>query len=165
MRATRESPSVSSSVCPRPRVLDLRLMPLREPLPSQSAWRITDADDAVLIARSLVGERANEHLVAIYLSPGGCINAVSERFTSGSTVGVIVEPTAIIRGAILANAIGLVTAHSHPGSPRPSCEDHQFWRLLAQYAEAVGIESIDDVVIGPDEYYTRSLDQIRRYRR
>jgi DNA repair protein RadC len=65
----------------------------------------------------------------------------------------------VFKGALLANAAGLILAHNHPsGDPTPSPDDRALVSRLLQAGELLGVELLDALnVVDPSEggaYYS-----------
>lgn len=66
-----------------------------------------------------------------------------------------IHPREVFRAAVVIGAAAVVTAHNHPsGDPSPSPEDQAVTRRLADVGELLGIQVLDDVVIGAERYYS-----------
>jgi DNA repair protein RadC len=50
---------------------------------------------------------------------------------------------------------GLIVAHNHPsGNPKPSTADAKFTKAIQEACALVGIQFLDHLVIGKDDYYS-----------
>jgi len=64
-----------------------------------------------------------------------------------------VQPREIFREAIAAGATALIMAHNHPsGDPEPSEDDVRLTHRLQRCGETLGIELIDHLVVGSNDY-------------
>ena len=71
----------------------------------------------------------------------------------GSLSASIVHPREVFKFAILANASSLILAHNHPSEDRsPSSDDIALTRRLVQAGELLGIEVLDHVVMGGQDF-------------
>ena len=60
-----------------------------------------------------------------------------------------VEPRAVLKEAILRDALALLLFHTHPsGDPSPSAEDFLFTRRMAEAADTVGLRLVDHMILG-----------------
>lgn len=67
----------------------------------------------------------------------------------GTLSQALVEPRAIFKEALLRSASGMVIFHNHPsGDPRPSLDDLDFTRRMAQAGELLGIRLVDHMILG-----------------
>lgn len=67
----------------------------------------------------------------------------------GSLNGNLVHPREVFKSAVLSNAAGIILAHNHPsGDPSPSREDFELTRRLCDAGKIMGIEILDNLVVG-----------------
>lgn len=58
-----------------------------------------------------------------------------------------------MKPAILSNAASILVGHNHPsGNPEPSQEDIHVTRKLVEAGKIMGIDLIDHIVMGEDEF-------------
>ena len=73
----------------------------------------------------------------------------------GSLNASIVHPREVFRSAITHGAAALLLAHNHPsGDPRPSREDRELTRTLAEAGKLLDIPVYDHVVVGAEGYFS-----------
>ena len=73
----------------------------------------------------------------------------------GSLNQSVVHPREVFKSAILANAANIILCHNHPsGNPFPSWNDENITQRLVEAGKLLGIEVIDHVIIGDDNYYS-----------
>jgi len=66
-----------------------------------------------------------------------------------------VHPREVYKSALLSSASSVIFVHSHPsGDPEPSISDKEITKQLKEAGELLGIEVLDHVIIGQDEYYS-----------
>jgi len=96
--------------------------------------------------RRAVRDDAREHLVALYLD--GRHRPVAHQVVSvGTATASLVHPREVFQPAILVGAVALIVGHDHPsGDPRPSREDRDVTRRLAQAGTLLGISLLDSIV-------------------
>lgn len=71
------------------------------------------------------------------------------KVASGTQDTLLVHPREVFRGAIIANAYGIVICHNHPsGDSTPSESDVKITRDLIKAGQVLKLEVIDHVVIG-----------------
>lgn len=71
----------------------------------------------------------------------------------GSLNASIVHPREILKPAISASAASIILVHNHPtGDPTPSSEDIEFTRRFAKCGELIGIQLLDHVIIGNNNF-------------
>ena len=75
------------------------------------------------------------------------------------TVGIgtinanIVHPRELMKGAILNNSASVIFVHNHPsGNSKPSKEDLEVSKKIQKAFKEMGIDLLDSVVIGRDEF-------------
>lgn len=86
------------------------------------------------------------------------INTVS----IGSLNASLVHPREVFKPAILQNATSIILAHNHPsGDEKPSEEDLEITRRLAEAGKLLGIEIIDHVIVGNKFYSFADNDLIK----
>lgn len=108
---------------------------------------------AALLVPSM-GSEVVEIVKAIYFTTRHTVIAAME-VARGGIDAVTVQPQDVLRGAILANAAGIVLAHNHPsGDPTPSPEDVAFTTRIQNAVSIVGIELLDHIIIGDNRYFS-----------
>ncbi|MFC6316305.1 DNA repair protein RadC [Lapidilactobacillus achengensis] len=93
-----------------------------------------------------------EQLVVVYLDTKNQV--IQERiiFTGGLNSSVA-HPREIYHYAVLLSAARLICLHNHPsGQTTPSSNDLEFSKRLVQCGELMGIECLDHLIIGHDNY-------------
>ena len=71
----------------------------------------------------------------------------------GSLSSSIVHPREIFKEAIARSSAAIILVHNHPsGDPTPSREDVEVTRRLVDAGRLLGIEVLDHVVVGDNEY-------------
>jgi len=65
-----------------------------------------------------------------------------------------VHPREVFKAAILGNAAAIILFHNHPsGDPEPSREDRDLTRRLTDAGRILGIEVLDQVILGDEARY------------
>ncbi|HYJ52414.1 MAG TPA: JAB domain-containing protein [Allosphingosinicella sp.] len=106
----------------------------------------TDRDARRLLAPLFAGA-TEERLAILHLDSGGRAIAVEEK-ASGDLV-----LRDILRAALQRDSAGLVVAHNHPsGDPRPSPEDIDVTRALAEIGARLGIRLHDHLIFVGEAY-------------
>jgi len=78
------------------------------------------------------------------------------KISSGGTTATIVEPAAIFRVAMLANASSIIVAHNHPsGNLEVSAADEKLTRRIEEAGKLLGISLEDHIILTAEDY--RSL--------
>ncbi|MBL1228881.1 DNA repair protein RadC [Enterococcus sp. BWB1-3] len=107
------------------------------------------------IAQNLIYELRDfqqEHLVCLYLNTKNEVLR-QETVFKGSLNQSIAHPREVFKGAVKYSAARIVLAHNHPsGNPTPSQSDIHFTQRMEECGEMMGIEILDHIIIGHDEY-------------
>jgi DNA repair protein RadC len=79
----------------------------------------------------------------------------------GTVDQCIVHPRETYRSAILDSASRIIVVHNHPsGDVKPSTEDIQITKRLADTGKIIGIELLDHVIIGSGFYSLKEHGQV-----
>lgn len=79
------------------------------------------------------------------------------RLTSGSSIASVFDTKMIIKRALLEDAQGLVMCHNHPsGTLRPSPQDDNITRKLAEACKTMDLRLLDHVIITVGGYFSYS---------
>ena len=115
---------------------------------------VTSDDCAANIFQELIGNLDREVMAMITLDIAQQpINA--SIVSVGTLTNSMAHPREIFKTAILSNAHSIILAHNHPsGSVAPSFEDEQITRRIQEAGKLLGIELIDHLIIGHENYYS-----------
>ena len=93
-----------------------------------------------------------EHMRGLYLNSHGRI--IRDEVISIGTINAnIIHPREVFHPAIASNAAAVVIAHNHPsGEAKPSAEDIEITKQLAEAGKILGIALLDHVIITKDAY-------------
>jgi DNA repair protein RadC len=107
------------------------------------------------VGNYLVQEMAGltqENVMALYLNTKNDI-IKQETIFIGSLNSSVAHPREIFKGAVRYSAARIILAHNHPsGNTEPSEADFSFTRRVVDAGEVVGIEVIDHIIVGENEY-------------
>lgn len=79
----------------------------------------------------------------------------NELIYKGTVDQIIIHPREIFKNAIKNSASYIILVHNHPtGNSSPSNADKKTTMMLKETAEVVGIEILDHIIIGNDEFYS-----------
>ena len=96
-----------------------------------------------------------EHFVVLHLDSAHQPLSV-EVVSVGTLNSTVVHPREVFKGAILANAQGIIAAHNHPsGKLDPSEEDRRVFKKLKDAGDVLGIKLLDFLVVSGTQF--RSL--------
>ncbi|MBY0277380.1 DNA repair protein RadC [Candidatus Binatia bacterium] len=78
-----------------------------------------------------------------------------ETVSTGTLNATTVHPREIFKGLILANAAAFIAVHNHPsGQVKPSAEDREVTKRLAEAGDLLGIRLLDHVVLSADAFHS-----------
>ncbi|MDP2217178.1 MAG: JAB domain-containing protein [Methanolobus sp.] len=115
--------------------------------------KITYPADAVKFVREME-DYDREYFKVVWLDTKNRVIGV-ENISQGSINQAVIHPRESAKGAILANAAGVVLIHNHPsGVPEPSREDDAVVGKLKEVFDLVGIKVVDALIIAKEGYYS-----------
>ena len=120
---------------------------------------ITRPEDAAGLLLSRFSFKSKENFGILILDTKNQVK--KEKVISiGSLNASIVHPREIFYEAIMESAASLILFHNHPsGDPTPSREDISLTRRLTKAGKLMGIDVLDHLVIGQNNYASfKSLD-------
>ena len=120
-----------------------------------SGYGIVTSDGiAADIIRRLVGERAREHFVVVYLDVANRV-AAYELIAIGSEADVHVTPREVFRGALVAGANAIIIGHNHPsGQACASADDDAITARLVNAGAVLGVQILDHVVVTSTSHFS-----------
>lgn len=93
-----------------------------------------------------------EHLVIMGLNTKNFVNIINT-VSIGSLNSSIVHPREVLKPVILGNCASFIMGHNHPsGDSTPSKEDITITNRIKECGRILGIELLDHIIIGSDEY-------------
>jgi len=100
------------------------------------------------IMRELLAGDEREHFVLFCLDGQNRLKSYSI-ISIGTLDASLVHPREVFRPAIVSGAAGVIIAHNHPsGELRPSPEDIETTKRLAQAGRILGLPVLDHVIVG-----------------
>jgi DNA repair protein RadC len=119
-----------------------------------SKYKIQSAFDIYELVRSEIAHLEQENFVVIYLNVKGEV-IHKETIFIGTINQTLIHPREIFKPAIKLAASAVVFCHNHPtGDATPSKADLEATNKLMEASSIVGIDLVDHVIIGRDEYYS-----------
>jgi DNA repair protein RadC len=112
--------------------------------------------DPARIAHALIGDRAQEAVLAIYLDCRRRVICHSYVAIGGGNFAML-QAKDVFTPALLCGAEGVILAHNHPGGDTtPSRDDWQVTERLTEAAKILGFSFYDHVIVGqsPDDSYS-----------
>ena len=99
-----------------------------------------------------VKDEQREHFLCLYLNARNQV-IHKEVVSIGSLSSSIVHPREVFQPAVLQAAASVILAHNHPsGDVSPSQDDIDLTRRIVQAGEIMGIEVLDHLIIGADDF-------------
>ena len=95
---------------------------------------------------------SQEHFKVLYLNNKNRLIFDKVMFV-GTSNESLVEPTSVLREAILHGSTSFILAHNHPsGDPTPSENDIQLTIRIQKASRLIGIELFDHIIIGDNSF-------------
>lgn len=114
---------------------------------------VRNAEDAVLLVQDLKDKR-QEHFVTITVDGGQSLIQKRTVFI-GTLNQSIVHPREVFADALTDRAASIFFIHNHPsGNTDPSSADIVLTRRLVRSANLLGIDVVDHLIIGKDDYFS-----------
>lgn len=115
-----------------------------------TAPQLTSPEEVLQFVKNLP-ESDRERVFSIYLNNQNRVLGV-QPLTVGGTSSAPVPTDALLRGAFLANATGIVLVHNHPsGDPTPSGADRELTAHLDRLLPQLDLRLLDHMVVGRKE--------------
>ncbi len=121
-------------------------------VPTTEGTRLGDPEEVASFLVPLLAGADREHCLSVLLDTK---HRVLRTLTVsiGSLDHTFMTPHGIYRDALVGNAAAVVVAHNHPsGDPEPSRDDERVTRRLAEAGRIVGIDLLDHLVIGGEDW-------------
>ncbi len=78
-----------------------------------------------------------------------------KQVAEGSLTAALAHPREVFRPAVQEASAGIICVHNHPsGDPKPSVEDIELTRRLAETGRVLGIRLLDHVVVSDQSYFS-----------
>lgn len=136
-----------------------RRLPRNCPIPV--GLSISTPRECAPVLINLLEREPVEVMVALYLSTRHELLCFQE-ISRGSLDATVIHPRDLFKGALLANAAGIILGHNHPsGDPSPSRDDLALTRRLISAGDLVGVDILDHIVVAPFKRYV-SLKELGR---
>ena len=120
--------------------------------PAETRPSIRCPDDVVNLMMEEMRCLDREHFRALLLNAKNQV-LYADRIAVGTLSQSSVHPRELFKNAIKRSAAAVILVHNHPsGDPTPSKEDLDVTRRLAQAGEIIGINVLDHVVIGDNNF-------------
>ena len=95
-----------------------------------------------------------EHFVVLYLNARNQL-VHKETISMGTLNANLVHPREVFEPALKHSAAGIMVAHNHPsGDPKPSEDDLEITKRLAEAGKMMGVELLDHVIIAVNNHFS-----------
>lgn len=119
---------------------------------SYKSRKINSPADVADLLRDFIGDPDREMMIVVCLDTKSQPTNISI-VSIGTLNSSLVHPRELFKIAILANSNSIIIAHNHPSSDTtPSQEDIQVTKRLVAAGEILGIEILDHVILGDNQY-------------
>ena len=110
--------------------------------------------DAYVLLKNFLEDSDREKLLVVCLdTKNQPINICT--VSVGTLISSLVHPREVFKTAILSNSNQIMLAHNHPsGISAPSNEDKAMTSRIKDAGVILGIELIDHIIIGSNEYFS-----------
>ena len=127
----------------------------RQSLEGGSLYDRYDIDNPRSVVKAIgasIRDKTKEHFKLIILNTRNKILTVAH-ISTGTISASLVHPREVFKEAIRRSASSVILVHNHPsGDPKPSEEDLRITRRLIDAGKIIGIEVLDHVIIGKDNF-------------
>ncbi|MGL6248342.1 MAG: RadC family protein, partial [Culicoidibacterales bacterium] len=114
--------------------------------------RIRSPKDCAQLFMEVLRFEQQEQFICLYLNTKNEI-VYQKTIYIGGLNSIVIHPREVFQVAIRMAAASIICVHNHPsGDPTPSSDDIKTTKRLIEVGELVGIEVIDHVVIGDQNY-------------
>jgi DNA repair protein RadC len=113
---------------------------------------VTTPDEAAAFFAPLLRDKRNEEFYVGFLNNSKLLTGYKQVSSGGSTA-TIVEPSEVMRFAILNSANSILLVHNHPsGTAKESTADIKLTKRIASVAKEMGIPVEDHIIITGDTF-------------
>lgn len=127
---------------------------------TRSMITINDANTAYNCVRAELENERQEHFIVLFLNIKLKLIKKEILFIGGECSS-LVDVNLLFKKAITCGARKLICLHNHPsGDPTPSREDVQLTKKIRLIGEIVKIELIDHIIVGKNDYFSFSKEEI-----
>lgn len=120
--------------------------------PRKQKNEIANPDDIVQLFMERMRYYKKEHFKVVLINAKGQIMEAAD-ISIGDLCSTLIHPREVFCRAVRRSAAAVVLIHNHPsGDPRPSDEDLETTKRLAEAAAILGIKVLDHIIIGDGTY-------------
>lgn len=99
-------------------------------------------------------QNKREHFVALYLNAKNEM-VHKETISMGTLNANLVHPREVFEPALKHSAASIMVAHNHPsGDPKPSEDDIEVTKRLAEAGKMMGVEVLDHVIMAKNSHFS-----------
>jgi DNA repair protein RadC len=137
----------------------VRVEMVKERAVSFATNKVSSPQDAAVILADFLAGADRESFVLMCLNIKNMVNAINV-VSVGSLNSTMVHPREVFKPAILANSASVILGHNHlSGDVTPSPEDKEVARRLAEAGRILGIEVLDNLIVGDDGKFVSFKEQ------
>jgi len=120
----------------------------------EESFDIKNPEAVFKLISSSIKDKAKEHFKLILLNTRNKMIGIST-VSIGTLTTSLVHPREVFKDAITHSAASVILAHNHPsGDPEPSEDDLKITKKLVESGKILGIEVIDHIIIGKNNFYS-----------
>jgi DNA repair protein RadC len=139
------------------RIYDIKIKMVKESSALYNTNEVSNPDCAADIIRQYLDGVDREHFIVLCLNTKNRVIAINT-VSIGSLNASITHPREVFKGAILANAAGIILAHNHPSNDtHPSREDIVSTERMIKAGRILDIPVLDHIIVGCDDHRYTSL--------
>ena len=117
-------------------------------------YPVTKPEDTIVLMQEIIGDMADEFFAAVYLNTK---NKPLDFMIAG--IGGVdraaIEPSSVLKGALLQNASRIMLFHNHPsGELQPSIADLEATERFVLTGKLHQIEILDHVIVTGESFYS-----------
>lgn len=114
--------------------------------------KISSPSDVKFLVMDLIADKDREHFGVICLDTKNQPTNIMMA-SIGTLNSSMVHPREVFKTAILSNSASVILFHNHPsGNAEPSKTDLEITKRLTEAGELLGINVIDHVIVGDEEF-------------
>jgi DNA repair protein RadC len=114
---------------------------------------IRSPEDEANVAAKFIGDEDREVFFVMCLNTKNRVVAVHRCHVGGLNASLVV-PREVFKSAILNNSASIIVSHQHPSQDvKPSREDIEVTKRLAECGKVLGIEVLDHIIVNADARY------------
>ncbi|WP_332633602.1 JAB domain-containing protein [Halalkalibacter flavus] len=114
---------------------------------------IRSPEDGAKVAATFIGDEDREVFFVMCLNTKNRVVAVHRCHVGGLNASLVV-PREVFKSAILNNSASIIVSHQHPSQDvKPSREDIEVTKRLAECGKVLGIEVLDHIIVNADARY------------